>query len=329
MSAGNSLETHTTYIRRFGSGCLAFSTLQAGLRYFDAEGCGFIAFAPFRHPLLARRQVAIALADPVVAPGDYPRVADAFLAVSGPAIFAQVGLRFAEVLSRQGLRVNQCGTETEIPLAAFSMAGKAKAQLRHWVNKARKEGVTVEERGGAELPIDELRTVSDEWLAARGHRELFLLARPMVFAAEECVRYFLARKAGRLVAFIVFDPMFREGRVIGYYHNHIRFRGDAPTGTTDLITVTAAETFRGEGLEVLSLGFSPLAGLDPEPFRHNRVTRFTFRWVFQHGNRFYSFKNVDFHKRKYDGKTVPVFCASTRGMTLRDFACVLKCTGVL
>ncbi len=304
---------------------MAYSTLQPGLQYFGDPDRGYIAYA-----VHGRGRVRIALADPIAARDDHPQLVTDFLAAGGPAIFVQCSFGFAETLARLGLRVNRGGTETEIPLQTFDLAGKTKAQLRHWINKARKEGVTVEEVSGAGFPFGELRAVSDAWLATRGHKELFLLTRPMIFQPEPDVRYFVARWDGRITAFIVFDPMYRAGRVVGYYHNHIRFRPDSPTGTTDLLTITAADKFRAEGAETMSLGLSPLAGLGTdEPFPHNRLTRHAFRWVFEHGNRWYPFKNNEFHKKKYAARTVPVFLASNRGMTIADFVAVLRCTGVI
>jgi lysylphosphatidylglycerol synthetase-like protein (DUF2156 family) len=225
-----------------------------------------------------------------------------FLHTGSPAIFLQISESFAKVLSETfRLRINDMGIETEIDLTSYTRDGKAKAQLRHWINKANKEGIVVTESPIGQLNREDVHAVSDDWLRRKGREEARILTRPLVCVNEEGVRYFWAWKGGRLLGMVIFDPIYENRRLVGYYHDLVRVVHDAPNGTTDLATAHAFDVFRREGVARVSLGMSPLCHIEDRRFQHGRMLSLLVRLMYEKCNYIYPFKGNHFHKRKYAG----------------------------
>jgi phosphatidylglycerol lysyltransferase len=316
-----SLPERLGYLHQYGSHCMAYSTLQPEMCHFDLAGVGYIAYKTVGR--FFRRPVNVALADPISPDGAQAGLARAFAAACGPAIFTQISRSFAAELSSIGMKVNQMGLETDLDIQSFDLRGKARAQLRHWRNIVSKAGVTVHEVPSANL-AKEVEELNRRWLARRGGRELALLARPFAHDDAREARCFVARTNGQTVAMSVFDPMHANNRIIGYYHNHDRYLPSCPHGTPAAITLSAMEQFRHEGLQVLSLGLSPLAGLGNEAFPHARQTAWFLRFLYDRCGFIYNCQGNFFHKTRYAGTDHPIYAASTNGTTIRDVLSVLR-----
>jgi phosphatidylglycerol lysyltransferase len=289
---------------------MAYASLQSDFRYFVTSE-GYIAYHCYRHPLLARRPVYIVVGDPVAPVSSFARLIRDFLGTAPHALFIHTSEDCAGVLDSQGLTVNQHGVETDLHLPHYDLRGKLKANLRHWVNTARKAGVEVIEQDLLSVDVKEVSEVSEEFLRRKGGRELALLTRPFEYREQPDVRFFWARRNGELLGFATFDPLYKNGRVYGYYRDITRCKHSAPNGTPDLITTTAIEQFKREGREVLKLGFSPLCLLADEPFHASRLLRWLFEYGYKYGELSYGFKGLAFHKKYYRGTERPVFVAST------------------
>jgi phosphatidylglycerol lysyltransferase len=245
-----------------------------------------------------------------------------------PAIFLQASEAFAAILASHVADVFPCGVETEIHLDRFDLRGGKKAHLRRWVNKAVAEKVRIAEAPIDEVPAEEVLAVSGEWLLRKGGREVRLLARPLCLEREEGVRCFWAWIGDRLVGMVIFDPMYEQQRVTGYYQNFIRMVKNAPHGVSDLATIHAIERFRSEGVFRLSLGLSPLGGIGAAAGARSPV----LAWVLTRMHRtswLYGFQANLFHKRKYDGVERPVYVASSRKSSIRALLGVLKALDVV
>ncbi len=316
------------YLCQHGRGCMAYSTLQPGLEYFVHERLGYLAYLPLRHPLLAPRRLHVVIGNPIGEVGAYGALLDAYLQRPGAAatVFLHVTEAFAEVASRRGLPVNELGVEWELDLAAFDLGlrGSHYAHLRHWRNKARRDGVRVVEGPLSALDRNALLALNRDWLQRKGGHELAGLNRPLTFEDEEDVRYFRAVRDGRLLALTGFDPMYREGRVVGYLHNVSRTVRDAPHGTNDLIVLEAIRKFQADGLEVLSLGLSPLAWVRDGKYPHQRWLTALFDFLFHHCPFIYPFQGNLFHKEKYRGRHFKVYLAAAPGLTLSRLLGVFK-----
>jgi lysylphosphatidylglycerol synthetase-like protein (DUF2156 family) len=298
------------HLRQHGRGCMAYSTLQPGLDYFVSEH-GYIAYCNFRHPWLARSGVYIVIGDPIVDTADFRLVLGEFLEQAPETIFLQIGEDCARALNERGFTVNRFGTETEIDMENFDLKGKYKAQLRHWINKAIKENVRISEHPIDAVSLDETHQLSRAWLERKGGHELVLLTRPLEYTREQDVRYFWAHRPGELIGMVIFDPMYDNGRIYGYYQNFVRLKKNTPHGTADLVTFKAMEKFKAEGATLLSLGLSPLSFPANEPFNANRVIHWLLKATRRYGNSIYPFKGNEFHKHRYRGIARDSFVASS------------------
>jgi len=314
-----------SHLRMHGRGCLAYTGLNSGLKHFTTAD-GYIAYQPFRHPLLGRKLIYIVVGDPVAAPSKMPRLIEDFLQTAPTTIFLQVSEGCAEVLDGIGLTVNRFGVETDIDLQTFDLKGKSKAQLRHWINTARKHGIVITEEELMNTDEAEVTELSSAWLNRKGGKELALLTRPFDYRTQPDLRFFTARRDGELLAMATFDPLYDQNRIFGYYQDIVRCRTGAPHGTSDLLTVTAIERFRAEGRELLMTGLSPLGSLGEEPFSASPLIARMLRLMHDHANFVYSFKGLEFHKKRYRGIERPVFVASTstgKLALLRDLAAII------
>ncbi len=160
-----------------------------------------------------------------------------------------------------------------------------------------------------------LSTVSQEWRATRSvkHRELAFLVRPLVLTDECEVRKFVVLDSeGDLLAFAVFDPVYQQGKVIGYLCSARRRRAASDSLTGYAIMRRAIEIFQAEGRSHLSFGLAPAAIMFDEVFNHSRTVRRTLGFMYRSKliNRYvYPFRGLNEHKQSYGGVADPSYFA--------------------
>jgi lysylphosphatidylglycerol synthetase-like protein (DUF2156 family) len=114
-----------------------------------------------------------------------------------------------------------------------------------------------------------IETLSSSWRSTKTvKQEARFLVRPLAFGEEPDVRKICLRASdGHLVAFVVFDPIYEDGQVVGYSPAIKRRASDAPTGAEEAITKFAIERFRDEGMTTFRLGLLPLHNVEKSAFR--------------------------------------------------------------
>jgi len=158
-----------SYLKRFGSHCMAYTSLEPTLEHFVVDGMGYIAFKRFKHWFWARKERTIVLADPICSADDVSELLDRFIEKHPDSIFVQSSRKFAETLDAKGFQVNQFGIETDLYAANFDLAGKARAKLRQWKNKCQREGVVIVEETIEESRHQQaLIELSKTWLDKKG-----------------------------------------------------------------------------------------------------------------------------------------------------------------
>jgi len=307
---------------------MAYTSLEPDMEYFVLEGVGYIAYTTVKHWFWARKERKVVLADPVCDEKNYQKIISLFIKEYPCVVFMEASRELAKILDGMGYEVNQFGVETDLPLENFDLKGKKRAKLRQWRNKCQREGVTVKEQAIEDCKnTEEIRRLSDQWLAKKGGKEFSFLVRPLRFKNDKDARYFWAYKQEKLIGVAVFDPIYKDGNVIGYYHNIDRISDDAPHGTSVAIILVAIEVFRQEKKQLVSLGMSPLLlqrGMVNDDFNYRRFTRKAFWYAFDKLNFIYPFKGNASHKKKFDGVQNPVYISSTRGMNMWEVFVMLK-----
>ncbi len=281
-----------------GSGSLAYSALQEGLKYFNHE-LGFVAFKQLDD---APGSVVV-LSDPICSKENRKAFLEAFLKAKNDPIFLHITHETAELLNEKGFSVNELGVETFIELQDFNLVGNKKQQLRNARNGGKNDRLqVVEVEQMNDEMLNALKKISDDWMQEKvaGASEMRFIVRPMVYVDEVDVRKFVAIKDGEIVGFVVFDPMYEEGKVIGYIANQLRSNLNRTYSVVDYIVIEAIEKFKSEGKRLLSLGLSPFAKVgDSNEFRHSKLLTAHFKYAYEKANFLYNFKNLARHKSLY------------------------------
>jgi phosphatidylglycerol lysyltransferase len=286
-------------LKQYGRGSLAYSSLQAGMQYYMNDKLGYCAYVP----LSDSEDSVCVLADPICSKENLRAFLDAFLLEKKDPIFLHASHDTAEILNERGFSVNELGVETIIEIQKFTLSGNKRQALRQARNNAKRDNLVCREVLSSDPEMRKaFRKISEDWMKHKvmNDSEMQFIVRPIVYVDEIDVRKFVALKGDTVVGFIIFDPIYENGKVKGYIANHLRSNLDRSYSVVDFILLEALDIFKAEGKEELSLGLSPLAKVDDsEEFRHSKLLSAHFKYSFEKANFLYNFKNLYRHKSKY------------------------------
>jgi phosphatidylglycerol lysyltransferase len=302
-------------LREYGNFALAYSaTFQPGLDYFGGEE-GFLAYKQVG-------STAFVLSNPLAPIGGCEDLIRNFVSERSDVCFWQASRHIAKILEKIGFCVNEMGTETRIKLAGYDFDGPRKRNFRRALNRAACCSYTIAERSVTSLDREELQTVSERWRQTRAvkNREMTFLTRPAILHDEVDVRKFFAfDHKGSLQAFAFFDPIYKGGKVAGYLCSAKRRVPEADTLVGYAILHRAIRTFQDEGKVILSLGLSPLCGIEDKELSSNRLVSFGFRAVYRSrlfNELIYPLQGFAAHKGAFCGSAEQTYCAFKRGLAL-------------
>lgn len=302
-------------LRNHGNFALAYSaTFQPGLHYFGGEE-GFLAYKQVG-------STAFVLSDPLAPTGRCEDMIRSFVTERKDVCFWQTSRRVARILEKIGFSVNQMGTETRLKLDDYGFDGPRKRNFRRALTRAEHRGYAIAECAVASLDRKELKSVSERWRQTRGvkDREMTFLTRPAILDDEVDVRKFFTFDAnGGLQAFAFFDPIYVSGRVVGYLCSAKRRLPEADSLVGYAILHRAIQAFQDEGKAILSLGLSPLCGIEDKDLSNNRMMSFSFRALYRSrlfNALIYPLQGFAAHKGAFCGSAEPTYCAFRRGQTL-------------
>jgi len=320
------------FLKRYGTQALAYATLQEGMEYFLTD-CGYIAFTAVQHPLLAPRRRWITFSDPVCPPDNLREVISAFLSANHRAAFGVISEQCAAVLRQMGFKANCLGFEPEIPIQTYNTQGNWKELdlIKRARNEARREGLLIREEQIEKVNRDELNAVSAAWRSAKrvSDREIWLYARRPLFVHEEGVRKFVAYdRDHHVVGFAFYDPIYRDGQVIGYAANILRCDERRFGRLATAIHMEAIEVFRREGALVLNLCLAPFVKLDGGKFNDDLLSKLFFELSARYGNNIYNFQGLSFHKSKYRAPEKFLYYASNSLVPTNDIYLAFRCADI-
>jgi lysylphosphatidylglycerol synthetase-like protein (DUF2156 family) len=315
-------ENRLALCRSYGDFSLAYSTaVQPDLSYFGDED-GYIAYA-------SKMGYIFVLGDPVTAPSNKPALIRSFLAAAGAVCFVQIGRTTAEILAEHGYRINHIGVDTQLALQTHCFAGKRNETIRYSERWLLKSGFSIVECGGHGTAHGDLDKLSSSWRAERivRRREMRFLNRPFLAARGMDMRRFLLLSSScQAVAVLDFDPIFRDGNVMGYTTAFKRkMSGTTPHAEVGL-TKFAADRFREEGHSVLTFGLSPLANITESGFAESKIWRNLFRVSFSSKRinaKFFNLKGQAAFKRRFHGDETASYIAFKWG-TLPQMIALLR-----
>jgi phosphatidylglycerol lysyltransferase len=279
-----------------------------------------LLFAPDEDAFImyqVRGQSWIAMGDPVGSEAAREALAWRFREMAdrhgGRAVFYQVDAENLPLYLDLGLTAMKLGEEGVVSLAGFSLEGSARKELRQAHRRAQREGLSFELVPPAAVPqyMDELRRVSDTWLAEKHTREKGFALGCFEPAYLAHFPFALARFDGRIVAFAnVLASAGRRELSIAL----MRHLPEAPKGVMDYLFIELMLWGAREGYDHFNLGMAPLSGLESHPLAplwHRLGTL-----IFQQGEHFYNFEGLRAYKEKFSPAWRPKYLAAPGGLGL-------------
>lgn len=258
----------------------------------------------------------VAMGDPVGPPECIGAAASAFLErcddFGGVPVFYEVGPEHLHRYVDLGLTMIKLGESANVRLSTFTLEGGHGSKHRQVVRRLEREGVTFRIVQPPDVPaiLRELRTVSDDWLAAKAAAEKgFSLG----FFDDAYVSRFpvgVLERGGRIEAFA---NIWTAGRT-EVSLDLMRHRRDAPRDAMQGLFVHLLCWAKNEGYQQFALGMAPLSGFQDSP-----VAPFwtrTARLLYDHGEAVYHFRGLRAYKQKFDPEWVPQYLAYPGGLRL-------------
>lgn len=406
-----SLEERISYLKQYGSHCMAYSTLQPGMDYFDIPGIGYLAY-------MKKGKTRFVLGDPICAEKDKEKLLEEALKEYKHTSFYQVSKSTAEILHKKfGFYMNIFGTETTIDSSQIKKVNKdslnkyeeelkklnetidaltiekdrlyekinsdeaarkefwkIKRELQKLKNKLSKNeapvidiledflsdsqrthirrqyrsalqnGLSVQENLKEDWDYSSIEKISSKWLSEMKtvNNEMKFFTRPLNFEFDKNnqVRLFSAKDSkGEMAGFLFLDPLYKQGKIFGYYADIIRVKPDAPSGTTTLLLLESMRTIFEEANESYMLGFSPFHKMGQVHFKKiedqkiskrvdNKIMTFLFRNIFKYGNFLYNAKDQAFHKERYNGSVEHTYCCTRKMIPMKEIIDGFRVSGV-
>jgi phosphatidylglycerol lysyltransferase len=275
---------------------------------FDAERDAFVMYGRIRCSW-------IAAGDPVGPPSKLGEMvqlfADAAAAAAAWPAFYKIVPDNIDVYLESNFLVGKVGEIARVPAAGFTLDGARRRRLRRSQKQARESGVIVQiiPSGSGESIMRDLEEVSGDWLRQqRGREKGFSLG---AFRPDYVNRFpiAVARVGGSVVAFVTaWSSETKRQLEVDLMRSH----AGAPSGTMHALLVDLIHWAAAQGFDSVSLGMSPLAGVNPlgEGGRLQLLRRAMTRF----GSRFYDFEGLREFKQSFDPEWEPRYLASSPGI---------------
>jgi len=297
------------YLKMYGAHSMAYSILQPKMNYFILEGYGIVAYSK----LGKNGKMNYVLGDPLASREFTEYLLDEYLKMFPESQFVQVSERIAKLIYKiAGFYATPMGIETTVNSQRFDINGSVKKKFRNNIRNSKGEVQVYEEN---ELDINEeaIEAVSQDWLNGikKGKKEISFLARPLNLNYEKDVRTFYAlTNENELMSFLIFNPVYKNNKIIGYCADMIRTSAKAIRGTGDFLLYMAIKKMRREGHVIIEMGLSPFADVDRGklPITDN-ATKTIIKLIYSKLNFLYGFQGLAEHKKQFEGhETIAYFC---------------------
>ena len=255
----------------------------------------------------------IAMGDPVGADDEKQELIWQFRELcdlhAGWPVFYEVRRKNLHFYLDLGLTLLKIGEEARVALEGFSLDGGKRKWMRYALRRAEAEGCSFEIIE-SDTVIDDLRCISDSWLAEKRTREKgFSLG----FFSEQYIRrcaVAVVRRGDQIVAFAnLWNGAGEELSV-----DLMRHLPDAPAGVMDYMFLSLMLWGQKNGYHWFNLGMAPLSGLENRSLGTlwSRLGSLAYRF----GENFYNFQGLRQYKEKFDPEWEPMYLASPGGLAL-------------
>ena len=259
----------------------------------------------------------IVMGDPVGDRAEWPDLLWALREMAdegqGRLLLYQISLDTLPLAIDLGLAIVKYGEEARVDLPCFTIDGPEGKPLRYAQRRAMRDGASFEIVAAAAVPeiLDDLRAISDRWLAAKGHGEkMFSVGRfdPGYVARCDCA---IVRQHGRIVAFANIWATANRNELSVDLMRH----DDAmPYGTMDFLFICLMQWGQAQGFAWFTLGLAPLSGLEAR--RLSPLWAKAGAWLYRHGESFYGFEGLRAYKDKFSPRWEPRFIGGPHGVSM-------------
>ena len=286
--------------------------------FFGQESYGMISY------LLVGKK-ALSLGDPVCKSEDTEMFISEYIdfcrKMGWKPIFNSVSSNIFGILEKLGFSVIKYGEEAILELSEYTLAGNRRAVLRRNVSKVDRSGITLQEyqpENGRDYVLEEkIADLSEKWFAHKKFHLRYTVG-GLYFDKPYGRRYFITGDAkGNLSTVLSFLP-YDGGKS---FCIDVMYRNlDAVRGAMDHAIIASAMKLKAEGVNKISLGIAPLAGIDITKPGVSRAERL-LNAIFNTMNSDYNFKNLYRYKKKFDpSKWEPRYLVYHKGISLVDLA---------
>ncbi len=228
-----------------------------------------------------------------------------------PSVY-QASNQARATLFQAGFHLFRVGYEAVVDLPTFDLGGTRRANLRHTVTRARRDGVTMRwyPRGSVELEhgplLGELAAIDAAWRAGAGPELGFTLSSFQPGGLGGATMAVAIAADGKALAFATFRSTGTDG---GWVLDLMRRSPSGPPGLVEACLAEAAFALKAQGAPFLSLGLAPLHGLEVGrgPLTERALAlggRLMRPW--------YDAAGLAFFKSKFDPRWEPRYCAVLR-----------------
>ncbi len=291
-------------VKAFGRNTNSVVHLYGKLFYFEPQISGqnqgpkpLVGYAS-----LAQQNVMIT--DPLCPPSDAKDVILDFTSLTQKQEKDCLLFPIDQVTARQaaelGFGIIQVGKEPVFILKDYNSENhdpKILSSIRQVIKKGiTTESLTKEQISSPEIRA-ELQEILDHWFLSRRSEKMQLISEVSPFKYSNEKRYFVARSASHIEAFLACSPVFGKN---GFFIHDLIRRPTAINGVSEALIVKALETFKTEGYEFASLGIASLAGLDePDVNKNYPLLNKILMHVFNRHEAFMRFKSLYHFKKKF------------------------------
>ena len=287
-------------VDQHGRSSLARFTLFNDKSYFFSDGGSVIAFA-------AKGHIALALGDPIGPDEDLDasiRAFSGFCSRNGwsPCYF-QVRHDRLDAYSANGFNALMIGQEGIVDLNTFTLEGKAGKEFRTTQNRMNRLGhrAEIHEPPLSDALLNELRSVSDEWIETANGSELrFSLGWFHDDYIRSCAVAAIYTADNTISAFTNIVPEYQRNEVS---IDLMRRRNQIENGTMDFLFTSIFDWAKKKGYSTFSLGLSALSGVG-QKFEDPAVER-ALHYMYENMNRFYNFQGLHAFKEKFHPQWEP------------------------
>lgn len=260
--------------------------------------------------------VAICLGDPVGPEDDLEAVTRAFLRWchdNGWSVaFHQTLPDFLPMYHQLGLHSLKIGEEGIVDLEHLVTSTANNKHFRHINNRFEREGYVCTRHllPHSSTLLDNVEAISNEWLSLPGRGErTFTLGQFDHAYVNETPLFALTDSGGCMMAFVNELPMCPTGVAT---IDMMRHRVEIPNGAMDFLFLRLMQRLKEEGFHSFSLGLAPFSGVGDEPGA--TLEERAIHQLFEHLNRFFSFKGLRSYKEKFDPQWTDSFIVYQGGV---------------